>query len=130
MDGTALPYPAPNSSAAAKTSSAVTYTLITEPADDLTPISIFLSSAKKSIDMTMYELTDITVTPMLGKAATAGVTVRVILDQKDGKKSNTPAYKARLILRTLSARLEPCPCHKGPRSESFRSLWPAMRSRL
>ena len=73
--------------------SATTYTLITEPADDLTPIYDLLSSAKKSIDMTMYELTDITVTSLLGKAAAAGVAVRVILDQNDEKKSNTPAYK-------------------------------------
>ena len=73
-------------------SSTTTYTLITEPADDLTPIYDLLSSAKKSIDMTMYELTDITVTSLLGKAAAAGVTVRVILDQNNEKKSNTPAY--------------------------------------
>ena len=73
-------------------SSATTYTLLTEPADDLTPIYDLLSSAKKSIDMTMYELTDITVTSLLGKAAAAGVAVRVILDQNNEKKSNTPAY--------------------------------------
>jgi len=42
--------------------------------------------------MTMYELTDITVTSMLGKAAAAGVAVRVILDQNDEMKANTPAY--------------------------------------
>ena len=72
--------------------SATTYTLLTEPADDLTPIYDLLSSAKKSIDMTMYELTDITVTSLLGKAAAAGVAVRVILDQNNEKKSNTPAY--------------------------------------
>jgi phosphatidylserine/phosphatidylglycerophosphate/cardiolipin synthase-like enzyme len=82
MDGTAPPNPSP----------ATTYTLITEPADDLTPIYNLLSSAKKSIDMTMYELTDITVTSILGKAAAAGVAVRVILDQNDEKKANTPAY--------------------------------------
>ena len=77
---------------AAQEGSATTYTLLTEPADDLTPIYDLLSSAKKSIDMTMYELTDITVTSLLGKAAAAGVTVRVILDQNNEKKSNTPAY--------------------------------------
>jgi cardiolipin synthase len=42
--------------------------------------------------MTMYELTDITVTSMLGKAVAAGIAVRVILDQNDEKKANTPAY--------------------------------------
>jgi phosphatidylserine/phosphatidylglycerophosphate/cardiolipin synthase-like enzyme len=71
---------------------ATTYTLITEPDQELTPIYNLISSATKSIDMTMYELTDITVTSSLGKAAAAGIAVRVILDQNDEKKSNTPAY--------------------------------------
>ncbi len=71
---------------------ATTYTLITEPDQELTAIYNLISSAKKSIDITIYELTDITVTSSLGKAAAAGVTVRVILDQNNEKKSNTPAY--------------------------------------
>jgi phosphatidylserine/phosphatidylglycerophosphate/cardiolipin synthase-like enzyme len=62
------------------------------PEDDITPIYNLISSATKSIDMTLYELTDITVTSMLGKAAAAGIAVRVILDQNDEKKANTPAY--------------------------------------
>jgi phosphatidylserine/phosphatidylglycerophosphate/cardiolipin synthase-like enzyme len=70
-----------------------TYTLITEPGDDLTPIYNFIATAKTSIDMTMYELTDITVTDALAKAAAAGVKVRVILNQSGSeKKTNTPAY--------------------------------------
>ena len=87
-----MPENASRNDAPPSASPATTYTLITEPADDLTPIYDLLSSAKKSIDMTMYELTDITVTSLLGKAAAAGVTVRVILDQNNEKKSNTPAY--------------------------------------
>jgi cardiolipin synthase A/B len=78
--------------AAPSASTGTTYTLITEPQDDLTAIYNLISSAKKSIDITIYELTDITVTSMLGKAAAAGVAVRVILDQNDEKRSNTPAY--------------------------------------
>jgi cardiolipin synthase len=69
-----------------------TYTLITEPDQGLAQIYALLASAKKSIDMTMYELTDVTVTDTLAKAAKAGVTVRVILDQNNEKTSNTPAY--------------------------------------
>ena len=69
-----------------------TYTLITEPDQSLTAIYNLISSAKKSIDMTMYELTDITVTSSLAKAQAAGVQVRVILDQNDEKTANTPAY--------------------------------------
>ncbi len=91
MLGNATPHPA-QESVIPNASLATTYTLLTERADDLTPIYDLLSSAKKSIDMTMYELTDITVTSLLGKAAAAGVAVRVILDQNNEKKSNTPAY--------------------------------------
>jgi phosphatidylserine/phosphatidylglycerophosphate/cardiolipin synthase-like enzyme len=72
--------------------SATTYTLITEPDQELSAIYNLISSAKNSIDMTMYELTDITVTSSLAKAAAAGVAVRVILDQNDEKTANTPAY--------------------------------------
>lgn len=71
---------------------AATYTLITEPDQGLAPIYALISSAKKSIDMTIYELSDITVTDALAKAAAAGVTVRVILDENREKTSNTPAY--------------------------------------
>ncbi|MGB7267734.1 MAG: phospholipase D-like domain-containing protein [Terracidiphilus sp.] len=70
-----------------------TYTLITEPDQGVTAIYNLIASARKSIDMTMYELTDITVTTMLAKAAAAGIQVRVILDQNDEKTANTPAYK-------------------------------------
>ncbi|HEY1766356.1 MAG TPA: phospholipase D-like domain-containing protein [Terracidiphilus sp.] len=69
-----------------------TYTLVTEPDEGLAPIYSLIASAKKSIDMTMYELTDITVTDALAKAAAAGVAVRVILDHNSEKISNTPAY--------------------------------------
>ena len=76
----------------APTPGASIYTLVTEPDQGLTPIYNLIASAKKSIDMTMYELTDITVTDALAKAAAAGIAVRVILDQNDEKTSNTPAY--------------------------------------
>jgi cardiolipin synthase A/B len=71
-----------------------TYTLVTEPDQGLTPIYNLIASATKSIDMTMYELTDVTVTDALAKAAAAGIAVRVILDQNDEKTSNTPAYNS------------------------------------
>jgi cardiolipin synthase A/B len=73
--------------------SATTYSLVTEPDQGLTAIYSLIASAKKSIDMTMYELTDVTVMDTFAKAAKAGVKVRVILDQSgDEKKVNTPAY--------------------------------------
>jgi cardiolipin synthase A/B len=76
---------------------ATTYTLLTEPDQGLQPIYTLLSSAKKSIDMTMYELSDTQVTTILTTAAAKGIAVRVILDQNNEKANNTAAYN------TLSA---------------------------
>jgi phosphatidylserine/phosphatidylglycerophosphate/cardiolipin synthase-like enzyme len=70
-----------------------TYTLVTEPDQGLDAIYNLIATAKKSIDMTMYELTDVTVMDAFQKAAAAGITVRVILNQSGSqKKTNTPAY--------------------------------------
>jgi cardiolipin synthase A/B len=74
--------------------SPATYTLVVEPDQGLTPIYNLIASAKKSIDMTMYELTDVTVVDALAQAAANGLTVRVILDQNEEKTSNTPAYNS------------------------------------
>jgi cardiolipin synthase len=70
----------------------VTRTLVTEPGQGLTPIYNLINSAKKSIDMTMYELTDTTAENLLVQAAASGVTVRVILDQDNEKAHNQAAY--------------------------------------
>jgi len=74
------------------TEGSTTYTLVTMPDNGLTAIYNLLKSATKTIDMTMYELTDTTVTTILTTAAKSGVKVRVILDQNNEKKSNTTAY--------------------------------------
>jgi len=88
--------PAPPKPPAPPTPPATTgsYTLVTEPDQGLTAIYSLLASATKSIDMTMYELTDVTVTDALAKAAAAGIAVRVILDQNDEKTANTPVYNS------------------------------------
>ncbi|MGA9669796.1 MAG: phospholipase D-like domain-containing protein [Terracidiphilus sp.] len=86
------PAPPPN-----PVSGAVAYTLLTEPDQGMQPIYTLLSSATKSIDMTMYELSDTTVTGLLTSAAAKGITVRVILDQNNEKANNTTAFN------TLSA---------------------------
>jgi cardiolipin synthase A/B len=83
---------AKSSHVSGRASGTTTYTLVVEPDQGLTAIYNLISSAKKSIDMTMYELTDITVTDALTKAQAAGIQVRVILDQNDEKTANTPAY--------------------------------------
>ncbi len=68
--------------------------LIIEPEQGMAPIYAFISSAKKSIDMTMYEDEDPMVTSLLATAVKAGVTARVILDQNLEMSSNAPTYTA------------------------------------
>ena len=70
----------------------VTRTLITEPGQGLTPIYNLINSARKTIDMTMYELTDTTAENLLVQAAANGVAVRVILDQDNEKSHNQAAF--------------------------------------
>jgi phosphatidylserine/phosphatidylglycerophosphate/cardiolipin synthase-like enzyme len=85
--------PPPAESTLEPHASATTYSLVTEPDQGLTEMYSLIASATTSIDMTMYELTDVTVMDAFAKAAKAGVAVRVILDQSgDEKKVNTPAY--------------------------------------
>jgi phosphatidylserine/phosphatidylglycerophosphate/cardiolipin synthase-like enzyme len=84
-------HPAPSAHQAQ--AAATTYTLVVEPDQGLAAIYNLIASAKKSIDMTMYELTDVTVMDAFAKAAAAGIAVRVILDQSGNEtKTNTPAY--------------------------------------
>ncbi|MDR3385871.1 MAG: phospholipase D-like domain-containing protein [Rudaea sp.] len=71
---------------------ATTYNLVTEPDQGLTSIYNLISSATKTIDMTMYELSDTTVEMLLAQAASDGVKVRVILDQNLEKSNNQAAY--------------------------------------
>jgi cardiolipin synthase len=85
------PTPAP-SPAPTPVSGPTTYTLLAEPDQGLQPIYTLLSSARKSIDMTMYELSDTQVTTILTTAAAKGIAVRVILDQNYEKANNTTAY--------------------------------------
>jgi phosphatidylserine/phosphatidylglycerophosphate/cardiolipin synthase-like enzyme len=68
------------------------YALVTEPDQGLAPITSLISSARASIDLTMYELLDPAVTGLLDQAAAQGVRVRVILDQNHKQQANTPAY--------------------------------------
>ncbi len=70
----------------------VTYKFLTEPDQGITPVYNFIQSAKKTIDMTIYELADTQAQTILGQMAAKGVTVRVILDQNGEKSNNTTAY--------------------------------------
>jgi phosphatidylserine/phosphatidylglycerophosphate/cardiolipin synthase-like enzyme len=55
--------------------------LLTEPAQTYQPVYTFILSAKKSVDMTMYELEDQTAEADLASDARRGVDVRVVLDK-------------------------------------------------
>lgn len=72
------------------------YTLITEPQSGYQPIYDFISGAAKTVDMTMYQLSDRKAQGALKAAAKRGVKVRVLLDSDPegggGKKLNQAAY--------------------------------------
>jgi cardiolipin synthase len=67
-------------------------TLIAEPGQGMTPIYRFLSSARHSLDLTMYELVDPNAENILIADVARGVTVRVVLDQNRERSANTAAY--------------------------------------
>ena len=67
-------------------------TLVTEPAAGLGRIYRLINSARKSVDLTMYELTDATAEADLAHDAARGVTVRVVLDRHLEHSANTAAY--------------------------------------
>ena len=70
--------------------------LVTEPQSGYQPIYDFISGAKKTIDMTMYQLADPTAQAALKAAAKRGAKVRVLLDSDPegggGMKLNQAAY--------------------------------------
>ena len=67
--------------------------LYTYPASNtVAPLYALVNGAKKTIDMTMYELVDTTFSADLVAACKRGVKVRVILDQNLEKTYNEPAY--------------------------------------
>lgn len=82
------------------------YSLLTEPADGLGPIYRLIASARRTLDMTMYELDDPTAEADLAADARRGVEVRVVLDQNLARSYNTPAYD---FLRSHGAQVHWAP---------------------
>ncbi len=83
--------PAPTTTAAA----AAALSLLVEPQAGMTPLYTFMSSARRSLDMTMYELSDTTAEQMLIADHRRGVQVRVLLDRDySGESVNQAAYAA------------------------------------
>ncbi|MEY9895030.1 hypothetical protein ABIA35_003066 [Catenulispora sp. MAP12-49] len=70
-----------------------TYSLLILPDQGENAIYSFINTATKTIDVTMYELRDTTVTTALVNKQKAGVKVRVILDGKQ-TSVNSAAYSA------------------------------------
>jgi phosphatidylserine/phosphatidylglycerophosphate/cardiolipin synthase-like enzyme len=71
-----------------------TYRLITEPDDGMSGVYSLMSSASSSLDVSMYELVDSQAEAVLAADVARGVTVRVVLDGNQERKSNTAAYQA------------------------------------
>jgi phosphatidylserine/phosphatidylglycerophosphate/cardiolipin synthase-like enzyme len=69
------------------------YRLITEPDDGMSGIYNPMSSATVSLDLSMYELVDAQAESTLAADAERGVSVRVVLDGNEERKSNTAAYQ-------------------------------------
>jgi cardiolipin synthase len=66
--------------------------LIVEPDDGMAPIYTLLSSPRRTLDMTMYELVDPSAESLLADDAARGVRVRVVLDSRLERQRNLPAY--------------------------------------
>ena len=80
----ALPSIAPAAAAADR--------LIVEPDDGIGVVYGLLESARRTLDLTMYELEDPTAEEILAADAARGVRVRVILDRRLEQARNAPAY--------------------------------------
>ncbi len=69
--------------------------VLVEPEDGMAPIYNFMSSARQSLDMTMYELSDATAEKILIADHQKGVKVRVLLDRDySGGSVNGAAYSS------------------------------------
>jgi phosphatidylserine/phosphatidylglycerophosphate/cardiolipin synthase-like enzyme len=66
--------------------------LIVEPDDGMPAIYELLRSARRSLDLTMYELADPTAEAVLAEDAARGVRVRVLLDGRLERVHNLPAF--------------------------------------
>jgi len=85
--------PTPTTSTTPITAAPSALSLLVEPQAGMTPLYNFMSSARQSLDMTMYELSDLTAEQILIADHKRGVRVRVLLDHDySGGSVNQPAY--------------------------------------
>jgi cardiolipin synthase A/B len=71
---------------------AAALSVLTEPQAGIGPIYRLITGARRSVDLTMYELRDPTAEADLAADAARGVDVRVILDRNLEKSRNTGTY--------------------------------------
>ena len=67
--------------------------VLTEPRAGIGPVGRLISRARRSVDLTMYELRDRRAEADLARDAARGVRVRVLLDQHLEKSRNRAAYR-------------------------------------
>jgi phosphatidylserine/phosphatidylglycerophosphate/cardiolipin synthase-like enzyme len=66
--------------------------LLVEPPAGIGPVYRLITGARRSVDLTMYELRDATAEADLAADAARGVDVRVVLDRHLERSANTAAY--------------------------------------
>jgi cardiolipin synthase len=76
--------------------------LLVEPDDGVEPLYALISAARRTVDLTMYELVDPAAETALAVDARRGVHVRVVLDVNREKQANQPAYD---LLRSSGAQV-------------------------
>ena len=81
--------------------------LLVEPDQGMAPIYALIASARKSIDLTMYELVDTDAELALELAAGRGVNVRVLLDVNREKAANQAAFTELTDMRVHVAWADP-----------------------
>ena len=81
--------------------------LLVEPDRGMAPIYALIASARKSVDLTMYELVDTDADLALELAAGRGVHVRVLLDVNREKSANLAAYTELTDMRVHVAWADP-----------------------
>jgi cardiolipin synthase A/B len=80
--------------------------LVVEPAAGPEPVYALLRSARRSVDVAIYELEDDQATALLAADAARGVRVRVLLDGHYVRRYNVPAYS---YLRSHGVRVRWAP---------------------
>jgi phosphatidylserine/phosphatidylglycerophosphate/cardiolipin synthase-like enzyme len=84
-----------HSSTSPASPAAPAWSLVVEPNDGMQPIYSLMSSARHTLDMTMYELSDPETVSILDADAARGVRVRVLLDEDySGASVNAGDYAA------------------------------------